>query len=290
MRRGHSDLKAASLRSSASVEDSAAHSFAGMFASVMPVPASGLCEAVQAVRASTGSSRLLAYCQRLGIAVDEVTVAVVLQPYIPATHSGVWIGTGPDSGLLEWVTGAGEALVAGRVDPRAEDWKAGTSDVASPLTSSSGPVGAAALAVQRSFGTALDLELALDGERLVWLQARPVTTPPAEGCSATAASAGQVAGEGLYRAGPDDERWIAGSILLADNTDPDWVPLKVEAAGLVTSHGGRLSHAAIVARELGIPCVTGVPNTSLRSYHEQLLSVDGTKGTVRVLAESGRAA
>jgi len=55
----------------------------------------------------------------------------------------------------------------------------------------------------------------------------------------------------------EGERFPDGAILVAEQTDPDWVPLMKRAAGLVTDHGGRTSHAAIVSRELGLPAVIG---------------------------------
>lgn len=85
----------------------------------------------------------------------------------------------------------------------------------------------------------------------------------------------------------DDPRWGPEAVLPADETDPDWVPLMAEAVALVTAKGRMLCHAAIVARELGIPCVTGVGVTALRRLTSGgLLAVDGTAGTVSVLNQA----
>jgi phosphoenolpyruvate synthase/pyruvate phosphate dikinase len=79
--------------------------------------------------------------------------------------------------------------------------------------------------------------------------------------------------------------WEPRAVLLTDQTDPDWVPLMAEAAALVTAEGGMLCHAAIVSRELGVPCVTGVGAAALeRLASSGLLAVDGTAGTVSVLS------
>jgi pyruvate,water dikinase len=85
-------------------------------------------------------------------------------------------------------------------------------------------------------------------------------------------------------------RFLAGSsrfrdeaILVAAKTDPDWVPLMKRAAGIVTDHGGRTSHAAIVSRELGVPAIvgTGSATSRLRSGRDITLScAEGETGHV----------
>jgi pyruvate,water dikinase len=74
-----------------------------------------------------------------------------------------------------------------------------------------------------------------------------------------------------------------GDILIAHTTDPAWVSLMFLAGALVVDIGGMMSHAAVVARELGIPCVmnTGHGTTALRTG--DLITVDGGAGTVEIL-------
>ncbi|MFH8462561.1 PEP-utilizing enzyme [Streptomyces sp. NPDC017991] len=99
-----------------------------------------------------------------------------------------------------------------------------------------------------------------------------------------AASGGLATARGLRLRDVDDPRWEPGAVLLTEHTDPDWVPLMAEAAALVTAEGGMLCHAAIVARELGVPCVTGVGAAALaRLGSGRPLAVDGSAGTVAVL-------
>jgi pyruvate,water dikinase len=72
-------------------------------------------------------------------------------------------------------------------------------------------------------------------------------------------------------------------ILVCPSTDPAWVPLFVQARGLVMETGGVLSHGAIVARDFGLPAVAGLPDIHRRLKTGQRLRVDGTSGRVSVL-------
>jgi pyruvate,water dikinase len=72
-----------------------------------------------------------------------------------------------------------------------------------------------------------------------------------------------------------------GDILVCRTTDPAWTPLFGVAAAVVTETGGMLSHAAIVAREFGIPAVLGIADALTRIRTGTTLEVDGTHGTVR---------
>jgi pyruvate,water dikinase len=73
-----------------------------------------------------------------------------------------------------------------------------------------------------------------------------------------------------------------GDILIAPMTDPAWTPLFVPAAAVVVDVGAQLSHAVIVSRELGIPCVVSVTGGTLRIPDGAMVTVDGTAGTVTV--------
>jgi len=74
-----------------------------------------------------------------------------------------------------------------------------------------------------------------------------------------------------------------GEVLVAHTTDPGWTPLFAQAAAVVVEHGGQLSHAAIVARELGVPCVVNVPHACERIATGTRVCVDGGTGVVRVI-------
>jgi phosphohistidine swiveling domain-containing protein len=77
-------------------------------------------------------------------------------------------------------------------------------------------------------------------------------------------------------------------ILVCPSTDPAWLPLFANARGLVMETGGILSHGAILAREFGLPAVTGLPGACQSLQTGQILRVDGSSGTVSVLAPRRR--
>ena len=74
-----------------------------------------------------------------------------------------------------------------------------------------------------------------------------------------------------------------GEVLVAPITDPAWTPLFLPSAAVVVDVGALMSHAVIVSRELGIPCVVSVENATERIPDGALVEVDGTTGTVTVL-------
>jgi pyruvate,water dikinase len=133
-----------------------------------------------------------------------------------------------------------------------------------------------AVAVEEHYGCPMDLEWAKDGltGELFVVQARPETVQSRRSAAVLRRFRLTGSGERLVDgiavgeaigAGPvcrlDGpvalDRFPAGSVLVTGITDPDWEPLMKRAAAIVTDHGGRTSHAAIVSRELGVPAVVG---------------------------------
>ena len=76
-----------------------------------------------------------------------------------------------------------------------------------------------------------------------------------------------------------------GEILVTRASDPGWTPIFINAAGVVLEVGGPLQHGAIIAREYGLPCVSGIDRVTDVVVDGQLLEVDGTNGVVRVLSD-----
>jgi pyruvate,water dikinase len=75
----------------------------------------------------------------------------------------------------------------------------------------------------------------------------------------------------------------AGEILVCEFTDPGWTPLFMVAGGAVLDVGGSMSHGAIIARELGIPCVLGTARGTTAIRTGDRIRVDGSRGTVEIL-------
>jgi pyruvate,water dikinase len=159
-----------------------------------------------------------------------------------------------------------------------------------------------AITIEDHYGLPMDMEWAKDGitGALYIVQARPetvqsrksshvlqsYTVKPAgpkvlEGLSVgNAAAAGRAC---LIQSAADIDKFVDGSVLVTSITDPDWVPIMKRAAAIVTDHGGRTSHAAIVSRELGLPAIVGTGDATHVLHDGQDLTVscaEGDKGTV----------
>ena len=144
-------------------------------------------------------------------------------------------------------------------------------------------------------GHPVDLEWAIERDTLWVLQARPVTaglqawlrlgevdpTEPRPLVTGTGCSPGRVTGPARVVRGLDElGRVEPGDVLVCRTTDPAWTPLFHVVAAVVSETGGVLSHAAIVAREVGVPAVVGAVDARSRITDGQVVVVDGTRGTV----------
>ena len=97
-------------------------------------------------------------------------------------------------------------------------------------------------------------------------------------------SPGQATGRARVILDPGDPTGLEpGDVLIAPITDPAWTPLFVPAAAVVVNVGAQVSHAVIVSRELGIPCVVSVQNATERIPDGALVTVDGSTGTVTII-------
>jgi pyruvate,water dikinase len=142
---------------------------------------------------------------------------------------------------------------------------------------------------ERHYGTPQDLEWAIAKGDIFLVQTRPVTTlrPPAGTgellVRGRSAGSGWVTGRVRVLASPQEaSRLQTGEILVTRMTSPDWVPVMRRAAAIVTESGGLTSHAAIVSRELGLPCVVGAREATLKLHDGDWVTVDATYG--RILA------
>jgi pyruvate,water dikinase len=153
-----------------------------------------------------------------------------------------------------------------------------------------------ALIIEKHYGAPMDIEWGKDGDtgKIYILQARPETVQSRAGrviqrytlkarskLLVSGRSIGQRIGAGHARVITDVKdmaRVRAGDVLVADMTDPDWEPIMKRAAAIVTNRGGRTCHAAIIARELGIPAVVGCGSATTAIREGQAVTVSCAEG------------
>ncbi len=156
--------------------------------------------------------------------------------------------------------------------------------------------------IERHYGQPMDMEWAKDGEsgELFIVQARPETVQSRRaagelrsyrlGRTGERLLSGLAIGDAIG-AGPvcklesaaEIDRFRDGAVLVTGMTDPDWVPIMKRAAAIVTDHGGRTSHAAIVSRELGLPAIVGTGEATARLQDGQEITAccaEGDEGHV----------
>jgi pyruvate,water dikinase len=154
-----------------------------------------------------------------------------------------------------------------------------------------------AVDIEEHYGVPMDMEWAKDGEsgNLFIVQARPETVQ--SGLKAAGFKTYTLKGEGtllvsglsvgeaiaagsacVIDSAEDIQRFVPGSVLVTTITSPDWVPVMKQAAAIVTDHGGRTSHAAIVSRELGIPAIVGTDNATSVIRDGQPITVSCAEG------------
>jgi len=323
---------AVAVRSSATAEDTAAASFAGMNETFLNVRgADQVLAALRRCWQSLFGSRTVYYRAVNGFAQAEMDIAVVIQRQIPSTRAGVMFTVNPATGardelVIEGSFGLGEAVVSGAVSPdrfvigkadlqirrreirrkelvieydpaggtrrRDLDEREGTR----PSLTDQEALAIAGLGVQveRHYGSPQDTEWAYGPDGTLWLlQSRPITTlhPPAgEGetgqthailLRGLGGAPGRGAGPVRVLRSLDDAASMSdGEILVTHMTAPDWTPLMRRSAAIVTDSGGMTCHAAIVSRELGIPCVVGTGEATRLLHDGQQVTVDATRGVV----------
>ena len=157
-------------------------------------------------------------------------------------------------------------------------------------------LGRQALLIEEHYGRPMDIEWGKDGESgaIFILQARPETVQSRAGrtiqryaLKAPLARAGHRAqhrpahrrrARARHPRRERDGARAGGDVLVADMTDPDWEPVMKRAAAIVTNRGGRTCHAAIIARELGIPAVVGCGDATQRIREGQEVTVSCAEG------------
>lgn len=320
------------VRSSATAEDTAGTSFAGINESFTNVVEEGLCDAVVRCWMSAFSPRALAYrvSQRL---TSEPAIAVVVQRMVRSDKSGVMFTADPSSGdpstlIIEAAFGLGEVVVGGRVEPdtyrvdkrTVQTTSARIGDKTHKIEASTEGERRVALSTEERVARVLsedelkqlaeaarridahykvpqDVEWAFAEGTLYILQARPITTLPEQPAAGPAAvqqpdltgeilrglgaSPGRATGRvRVLKRAEDGALLQSGEILVAEMTSPDWVPTLRRAAALVTDGGGMTCHAAIVSRELHIPCIVGAKSATRALHDGDEVTIDGREGVV----------
>jgi phosphohistidine swiveling domain-containing protein len=292
------------IRSSATIEDGSAHSFAGIFESI-PIDAPEEFElTVRRIWASVFSPRALTYFREIGVR-ELPAMAVVVQRFLRAERSGVMFTrfAGPDGRpriLVEHVEGDCEKLVKGEVTPE-RLWLNETEDTPEVTEGPLGIEHVRALAhvatqLEQNFGAPQDVEWVIHHNTLHIVQSRPITagflgnsnTGPAVSTSIGDAVLSGVPASSGTGSGPvhlvfNIEQALqleSGSVLVTPMTNPDMVVAMRRSAAVVTDVGGIICHAAIVSRELGLPCVVGTETATITFKRGEPITVNGSTGGI----------
>lgn len=161
-----------------------------------------------------------------------------------------------------------------------------------------------AMIIEKHYGRPMDIEWALDGEdkQLYIVQARPETVQSRTNVNvierfemeetakviSQGAAIGQKIGAGkakVIRSLADMDELNDGDVLVTQMTDPDWEPVMKRASAIVTDRGGRTCHAAIIARELGVPAVVGCGDATQTIQPDQPVTVACSEGETGLIYE-----
>jgi len=276
-----------------------------MFESIPVADEADLDGAIAAVWASVFGARAVAYYRMAGLR-QWPRMAIVVQPFVEAERSGVMFTefaheSGASRVLIEHVEGDCQKLVSGDVDPVAawlprwpEEGDASVADAATaPLPGRTAlELTHVARRLEAEFGRPQDVEWCLRSDELWLLQARPITVatqgPRAArdvGVEPLLRGLGASGGHAVGRAHlvfhiEDCAALERGNVLVTPMTNPDMVAAMRNSAAVVTDVGGMICHAAIVSRELGVPCVVGTGSASSAVWTGADVTVDGDAGVV----------
>ncbi|WP_048149814.1 PEP/pyruvate-binding domain-containing protein [Palaeococcus ferrophilus] len=282
------------VRSSATVEDSSKASFAGVFESVTGINSfDGLIKGIERVFESANSERVRNYLERMGLS-EEPRMAAIVQREIKPELAGVLFTrspTEPEKALVEFVRGSGEELVGGKRSAERVLLPRNPEEVQNELMRELIEVG---LEAESLFGRPQDIEWAYDGT--LWIlqsrditalgqkkEARDIKTENWHALKGIPASPGVARGRARFvlddQPPEEAERVFKdGEVLVTYVLHAEHYNLFKKASGIVTKVDSILSHPAIIARELGIPCVVGVDVEAIREGDEVI--VDGNRGAV----------
>lgn len=279
------------VRSSADIEDGENHSFAGIFDSVLNVSYKNLGNAIEKVKNSINSERAQNYYKHINL-IKRPKMHLIIQEFINPDIAGVWMGDKNDAnaGLLEYVYGCGESLVSGQKNPERYVYYNTVSE-----NSLQNIISKKMIEVQEKLKVASDIEWCYKNDTLYFLQARYVTTDigmmfteynfSETDYHATPASPGIASGRPILL--NNVKEFVepqSDEILLTWFTDPEWVPIMKKFKGVITAVGGFLSHAAIICREMNIPCIVEMDKTELFMLKDvKKIEINGLTGNIKIL-------
>ena len=318
------------VRSSATAEDLADASFAGQQDTYLNIKGkSDLINAIKRCFASLFTARATYYRHKKGFAHDKVSLAVVVQKMVDSDKSGVMFSQDPsynsDNITIEAVWGLGEGIVSGKITPdryvvarkdlEIIDQKVAMKKIAITRDSSGGQkteslredkanaqvlknheirrLADFAVKLEEHYKKPQDIEFAIEGEELMIVQTRPITTIESRTEKSTtlidkepfltglAASPGIASGKvKVVNKMEDLSKVTKGDILVTQMTNPDMVVTMQKCSAIVTDEGGQTAHAAIVSREMGIPCIVGTDVATEKLTDDEVITVDGFTGKV----------
>jgi pyruvate,water dikinase len=306
------------VRSSGVAEDAPTMSFAGQFESFLNVKGEEeLLEAIKKCLASAFGDRVIVYREERKVPHLKFALSVGVQKMIRSDlggASGIMFTIDTESGfsnvvLINSVFGIGEEIVKGRLTP--DEFYVFKPTGAIILKNLSpdhkefslsdqeiSKLAQWALIIERHYGLPQDIEWAKDGRtgELFIVQSRPETIHRAKEAEfyeeyqlktdkkplLKGVAVGSKIGQGKVRIIKDVSKisqFQKGEILVTQMTDPDWVSIFPLASAIVTDEGGKTSHAAIISRELGLPCIVGTQNATKILKQGQEITVDCTQGS-----------
>jgi pyruvate, water dikinase len=330
------------VRSSATAEDLPDASFAGQQDTYLNVfGKTELLKSVINCWASLFTARAVYYRKKQGFNTEKVGLCAVIQKMVQSNVSGIMFTADPTGDLnkiiIEAGFGLGETVVSGSITPdnyiidkknmqKIENKKINKQEFM--LTREQGQnleiklgegksqmqklddekiieLAEIGYRIEQHYNKPMDIEWAMEGNKLYIVQARPITTLnldkenlagkekaieevkqlEKEGTSVLleglSASPGIISGKVKIAQNIDDIVKVnKGDILVTKMTSPSWVPVMKKASGIITDEGGKTCHAAIVSRELGIPCVVGTSKATKTLTDNQIITLDGYNGKI----------
>jgi pyruvate, water dikinase len=327
------------VRSSATAEDLPEASFAGQQATYLNIKGKNqVITAVRACWASLFTARAIYYRTKNKFEHDKVLISAIIQKMVNSDRAGIMFTINPstnqeDEIVIEGVYGLGESIVGGEVNPdtyivdkntkaiksmkikkqewglfRNENGENEKQDIPKENQerqvvpdSEVRELARLGKKIEDHYQKPMDIEWAIEGNDILIVQARAVTTFHKEEkseekngqSSATDEEAGKIiikgetASRGVYagkvkiiKDASELEKIEKGDIMVTKMTTPDMVPAMQKAGAIVTDEGGMTCHAAIVSREMGIPCIVGTEHATEVLQDGQEITVHATRGIV----------